>query len=284
MIIQRSPEWHELRRKKIGASDAPIIMGVSPYKTKTELWRDKMGFGDDSPKPWMEYGIKTEPRARVEAEKILGCDFMPLVVMHPTIDFMMASIDALSLDKKTMVEIKCLSPRSDDFISASKGKVPEKYYPQVQHQLEVLGLDHGFMFFFNDEGQHLLRVERDQEYINKMLDAEREFYGYMQSEMPPPDEKEHDLSFDPEVLALTREWEALQTEIDRLTVLKNRQDEIKQKLFDKCNQQNTVAGNVKITFSTRKGAVDYSLIEELKNIDLEKYRKSASTTISIRYV
>jgi len=40
---QRSPEWLELRRKGLGASDMAVVMGVSPYRTPYQLWAEKTG-------------------------------------------------------------------------------------------------------------------------------------------------------------------------------------------------------------------------------------------------
>ena len=41
-LIQQTDEWLEMRRNKIGASDAPIIMEVSPYKKPNQLMEDKL--------------------------------------------------------------------------------------------------------------------------------------------------------------------------------------------------------------------------------------------------
>ena len=32
-LHQNTPEWHQWRRQGIGASDAPVIMGETPFKT-----------------------------------------------------------------------------------------------------------------------------------------------------------------------------------------------------------------------------------------------------------
>ena len=37
-LQQNTPEWLEFRRLRIGASDAPVIMEVSPYTTPYTLW------------------------------------------------------------------------------------------------------------------------------------------------------------------------------------------------------------------------------------------------------
>ena len=36
-LIQGSPEWLSYRTEHFNASDAPAMMGVSPYKTRTQL-------------------------------------------------------------------------------------------------------------------------------------------------------------------------------------------------------------------------------------------------------
>lgn len=42
-LLQNTQEWEKFRLQKIGASDAPIIMGVSPWKTPFQLWLEKTG-------------------------------------------------------------------------------------------------------------------------------------------------------------------------------------------------------------------------------------------------
>lgn len=42
-LLQNTQEWEKFRLQKIGASDAPIIMGVSPWKTPFQLWLEKQG-------------------------------------------------------------------------------------------------------------------------------------------------------------------------------------------------------------------------------------------------
>ena len=37
-IRHNTPEWLEMRRTGIGASDAAAVLGISPFKTNVELW------------------------------------------------------------------------------------------------------------------------------------------------------------------------------------------------------------------------------------------------------
>ena len=41
--IQGTSEWLENRKNHIGASDAPVVMGVSPWDTPYKLWENKLG-------------------------------------------------------------------------------------------------------------------------------------------------------------------------------------------------------------------------------------------------
>ena len=36
-------EWLEYRRTGLGGSDAAVVMGLTPYRSKIELWADKTG-------------------------------------------------------------------------------------------------------------------------------------------------------------------------------------------------------------------------------------------------
>ena len=36
-------EWLKYRRTGLGGSDAAVVCGLSPYKSKIELWADKTG-------------------------------------------------------------------------------------------------------------------------------------------------------------------------------------------------------------------------------------------------
>ena len=98
VYIQQTPEWLELRRKKIGASDAPCIMGVSPWKTPYELWLEKLT-GKEQSQTWaMKEGIRKEEEARTEFEKQTGIIVFPKVLISDKYDWMMASLDGIDIE------------------------------------------------------------------------------------------------------------------------------------------------------------------------------------------
>lgn len=57
-----SPAWIEWRRSGLGASDLPTVMGVDPYRTEWELWREKTGRVPARPEtPTTRWGHLMEP-------------------------------------------------------------------------------------------------------------------------------------------------------------------------------------------------------------------------------
>ena len=124
---QGTAEWLEMRKNFIGASDAPVLMGFHQWRTPRQLWEEKLGLsGGQKDNSSMSYGRNMEEPARLRYSYITGIDVSPDVVYHPNKKFMMASLDGISEDRKTAVEIKnvCL----EDHLVAKEGKVPPKYY------------------------------------------------------------------------------------------------------------------------------------------------------------
>ncbi len=177
-LVQQSEEWLNFRKSKIGASDAPIIMGVSPWKTAHELWMEKMSCENTViSNSSMERGIELEPIARDLFENLLSVKVEPRVKIHPKYEWMIASLDGIDDDQKIMVEIKC--PNKRDHKLAEEGKIPDKYYPQLQHQLEVCQLDMGYYFSFNGKNTALVKIYRNDEYIKLLIREELKFYECM---------------------------------------------------------------------------------------------------------
>ena len=60
-------EWLEARKDKIGGSDAACIVGMNPYKSNEELFKEKTGAKvpeDISDKSFVQYGHSAEPLLR----------------------------------------------------------------------------------------------------------------------------------------------------------------------------------------------------------------------------
>ena len=144
-LIQGTDEWLHYRTSKITATDACVIMGASKWKTKLELYNEKINentnvFMNDR----MKRGTDLEPMARELFCIQNGIEVSPRVI---TKEWAMASLDGMSECGNYIVEIKC--PGEKDHDLALSGKVPDHYYPQIQHQLYVTGLDWAFYYSFD---------------------------------------------------------------------------------------------------------------------------------------
>ena len=126
-LHQNTPEWHRWRLHGIGASDAPVIMGDAVFKTPRMLWSIKTGrTGENAPGPAARRGRELEMLARRAYERQVDIQMEPLCLVHDELEWMRASLDGLSFDGSTVLEIKCpISER--DRMAARQGRVPTQY-------------------------------------------------------------------------------------------------------------------------------------------------------------
>lgn len=173
---QSTSEWLSWRRGGIGASDAPVVMGLSPWQKEGELLLLKTGRKAERPaNDAMERGKRLEPVARLAYVNHTGIAVEPMCVQSRQHDWMRASLDGLSADGQNVVEIKC--PGEKDHSLAASGSVPEKYYPQLQHILAVTGLGEIYYWSFRFGHTVLLKVNRDDAFIAALLEKEVAFWA-----------------------------------------------------------------------------------------------------------
>lgn len=270
--------WHEWRKKGIGASDAPIIMGVSPWKTPYQLWLEKTGkVKADKIGNWAtQRGHDLEPKARAQYELEIGVNCPPRLVEYAEFPVIRASLDGWDEKNNVVLEIKC--PGAADHSKALSGEVPEKYWPQLQHQLLVTGANKAHYYSFDGEKGVLIEVEPDKKYCAKLFMELKKFWECVETDTPPPlSAKDYKTVKDSELELLCQEW----LEVDRaLTELGKKEKEIREKItsHEKVKDHPFVKiGNVSVQLITRKGAVDYAKIPELKSVDLERYRRKETS-------
>ena len=175
-LTQGSDEWLAWRNEGIGASDAPAIMGENPWKSAAQILQDKIskassGESNDA----MRRGTALEPIARKDYVAKRGIEVVPVCIQHQDYPWLRASLDGLSVDCKTVLEIKC---GARTFESAVDGIVPKHYYGQLQHILMATGLPAIDFWVFSDyDGGILLTVKRDDDYIARLFDAEQRFWN-----------------------------------------------------------------------------------------------------------
>jgi len=189
-LQQNSQEWLEFRRGKIGASDAPIIFGVSPFKTPYQLFVEKTEGIEGKQNGAMRRGHDLEEEAREAFEgayrkyALEDVCVVPLVAQSEDYEWMIASLDGIDLDKKIAVEIKC--PGEKDHKTALEGRIPTHYIPQLQHQLLVTGYDTIYYFSYRPgEGHALIPCKVDMEFLDTLIKKESEFMKCVLGKNPP---------------------------------------------------------------------------------------------------
>ena len=279
-LIQGTSEWHALRQKSIGASDAAVILGISPWKTRLELWEEKMGFSTPNQTFKMLRGIEMEDEARLYYERITGEIVFPKVMIHPEYPWCIASLDGITLNEKRLVEIKC--PGRDTIEMAKNGKIPEFYVAQLQHQMMVTNLDNADYFCYDGEKGFLITIDRDQSFIDQLLKKELEFYEMMINFIHPivEDNDRMDLSSDEEFLSLEEEFISVS---ETLKKLEQEKDAIRKQILVRAFHSNAKGKSIRVTKKVAKGRIEYDKIECLKDVDLEIYRKPSATSFMITY-
>lgn len=177
-LQQDTPTWHAWRSKHICATDSSVIMGVNPFKTLEQLREEKL-LGWEVPltpkqKARTDEGKLLEIEARTLFCELFGRQVLPVCCVCDERNWMGASLDGLSDDKKFAVEIKC---GLKAYYLASQDRIAEYYYSQLQHQLAVTGLDMiYYMAYRSGEEFTLLEVPRCDLYIADMINHEYTFW------------------------------------------------------------------------------------------------------------
>ena len=143
-LKQGTPEWHAHRATHFNASDAPAMMGCSPYKTRNQLLHE-MHTGiaptvDAATQRRFDDGHRFEALARPLAETIVREDLYPVTGSEGRYS---ASFDGLTMDESTAFEHKTLNDElrfciRDQFDGYA---LPKHYQVQMEQQLMVSGAD-----------------------------------------------------------------------------------------------------------------------------------------------
>lgn len=271
-LEQDTPEWHTYRNSKIGSSDAAAIMKVSHWHTPYSIWLNKLTSNNIfEVNEAMRRGKRLEPIARAAFEKEYGMLMPSKVIESEEYPWMCASLDGYSSCRKFILEIKC--PGIEDHLIAKSGKIPPKYYPQVQHQIKCAEVEFGYYdsYYYVDGSRHTVKVYRDDPYINQLIDEEKRFYDHMCS-FEPPEMMDRDFK-----LNESEEWKIISQELLDLKETRfwqdQREEALKQRLILLSGSSNMKGAGLKMSKVVRKGGIDYSKIPELNEVNLEAYRK-----------
>ncbi len=178
-LEQGTQLWLNWRHSGIGASDASTIMGENRFKSPDELLHEKKYKIDTKPNEKMRKGTELEPKARSLYQKNTKKEVQPICIQSNSYSWLKASLDGISNDYETLVEIKC---GQSAYWQAAKSIVPDYYFGQLQHLLMVTGLNSlDYWCYWPGEKGILIKVNRDNSYIKRLFKQEEIFYQSMKN-------------------------------------------------------------------------------------------------------
>ena len=200
-------EWLEWRKKGIGGSDAGVCMGANHYRTKRDLYFDKIGKKpvvekekSDLPLRW---GHALEPVVAEEFSIRMGLPVYERKEMyrHPDYPFMQANVDRfITLPDGTVGILECKTANPAVKQQWEDNSIPFSYEIQVRHYMAVMNIDTAYIacLFENSSDTMVIRkIERDQEFEAQLIEAEKNFWeNYVLKGIEPPFEEEPDLCFE----------------------------------------------------------------------------------------
>lgn len=274
-LEQGSPDWLSWRKTVITATDCPAIMGSSPWSTAYKCWQRKLGLIEEQKtNDVMERGKRLEPEARKQFIEEYDIQMQPMVVESTEFDFMGASLDGISNCGKYILEVKCGGDKLHNM--ASNGIIPDYYLHQIQHQLLVTGAEKAFYYSYDGKFGICLNVFPDPEFVKTFLPKARTFWKSI-AFFEPPALQESDYMNMEDNLEWS-EYAKMYKETDAaIKVLEEKKDYLRKKLIEICGDQNCSGKGLKIMKTSVKGRVCYDEIPEIKDIDLDKYRKQTTT-------
>lgn len=271
--VQGSEAWLEFRKDKISASMAPSIMGVNPYCSRLQLWEGIM-FNTSKPKTAaMQRGNDLEQKARDWLNMMTGRNYIPVVVQSVAHPEFIASLDGYWVDeagKIHIAEIKC--PGTATHARALEDEIPEMYYPQLQHQMDIVGVDETIYLSFDGEEGVMLPCLRDQYYCASLFAEELAFAASLIM-FKPPEATDRDWVeiVDSRAIEKADRYKKVCTLIDTLEIEK---EALKESLIEETETARSVIGDLKIQKVTRKGNLDYDrMIKDYDIHAIDRYRK-----------
>lgn len=290
---QNSKEWHELRKTRLGASDACIVLKTSLFMSPFQLWKQKRSDeipNDDDQNFIQMKGHKYERKMRELMGFLYSTDFEGLTVLSEEYPHLMASLDGYSEEIGCIWENKYVG--QDDFEKVNNGEMLAKYVPQVQQQLMLTGAPFCVFSVIADDPESdnkdfpfkyaYIEIQPDHEFMQTALIPKmREFWDMVQSGDKPDftDIDVVDLSDNEEMTELIAKYSANKDSLESAATkesemkakhkkeikdisknvkdLTKEEDKLKSAIFKLNKYKRAICNGVKLTLSKPRETKDY---------------------------
>jgi putative phage-type endonuclease len=234
--IRDREAWLEWRKRGLGASDMPAVLGVSSHRTPLDVYLAKVGRSRPTePTDPQRIGLACEPALATLYEqktgRTLAAEQIPVSCeAHP---HLLATLDGYTACGR-IVELKtCGSLKGAELGKPGTDALPREWIVQAHHQMLVADapavdfavLHGGFSLQF-----HVFTVERSDAWDSVLVDRGGEFWDRVVMHDPPSPQMPWDLDkladlfppdgsemiADDELAAAANEWERFKAEESRL--------------------------------------------------------------------
>lgn len=196
-LQQSTPEWAAHRAQHFNASDAPAMLGVSPYKSRAALLREAatgvVAEVDAGTQRRFDDGHRYEALARPLAEQIIGEDLYPCVGISDHDPRLSASFDGLTLAEDVAFEHKSLNDdlRAALVEGATGANLPLHYRVQMEQQCMVSGAERVLFMASKWNGDDLVEERHcwytpDPDLRGKILAGWQQFEADVAAYQPEP--------------------------------------------------------------------------------------------------
>lgn len=180
-------EWKALRHQYIGGSDAAAVVGMNTYVSPYTLWAEKT-----NRLPGFEGNLATEVGTYLEefvaqkfaqetGKKVRKSNQSWFNDQYP---WAIANIDREIVGEDAGLEIKTTTELN--FSKFKGGEYPANYYCQCMHYLAVTGKQRWYLaVLIGNREFKWFTIERDEDEIKALMDAERTFKMYVDNDTPP---------------------------------------------------------------------------------------------------
>lgn len=182
------------RHNRIGGVAANIIANKRVYNsTLLTLWKELTG--QTEPKDLsnvlpVQMGIHTERFNRFWFQKVTGYTVEELssVQVSRERDYCVAQVDGIATDSDgtALFEAKHTGTYTYENGKKTIEEVQKLYYAQIQHYLYVTELDRAYLsVFFGNSSHAYSRIQRDDEFIARLLKRIDAFWKLVEDRIPP---------------------------------------------------------------------------------------------------
>lgn len=283
----------EKRTQYVGGSDVPVILGLSKYKTQFELAKEKAGIvqPDKSSNPYIQFGNKMEPLIRDYINTMNSLNFHPDTFIDKD-DLIRSNVDDIDLENKILLEIKTHGTNPTEKVYEAQMQL---YFHQTGCNYGWLAMYHrpkDFDLEFDRENLVIKEIERDQGYIEKILDSIETFWIRVEYLKEKPDMTEQEYysignDIDKLVARVERfELQMLEFE-EKAKLIKAKQKDFREQLYQKMEENDIKkidTGDVVITrvLPTTRKSIDSTKLKKEKPDIYDQYLKESQINGSIR--